>query len=98
MAHRRLRCRTLRALRVRPSRFSACFLVLLASRVATCGWYAAEAMSMRTCRWHIGLVLDLVVKLDDTAHWRIGFCDRTCIDIPTETADADTALVLLGVI
>jgi hypothetical protein len=53
---------------------------------------------MRTCRWHIGLVLDLVVKLDDTAHWRIGFCDRTCIDIPTETADADTALVLLGVI
>jgi hypothetical protein len=47
-------------------------------------------------RWHIGAVLDLVVKIDDTAHWRVGFCDRTCIDIPTEATSTDTSIVLIG--
>jgi hypothetical protein len=43
-------------------------------------------------------VLDMIVKLDDTAHWRVGFCDRTCIDIPTEAAPTDPSVVLIGVL
>ena len=41
-------------------------------------------------------MINMVLKLDDTAHWRVGFCDRTCIDIPTEAAHTDPSIVLIG--